>query len=142
MREMIERVRYGIARLVGGLWANRRGGSTIEFALACLVVMPVMMGTFDLGRAVYIQSAVSVAAQEGARYGIVHEDDTGGIQSAALRLAIGLDPSLLSVAVTYPDSMSVEVVVSYQFTAVTPGIGALLGGGGGLTLSSTARMSN
>ena len=141
VQEMIGRVRHGIARL-GGLWADRRGGSTIEFALAFLVVIPVMMGTFDLGQAVYIHSVVAVAAQEAARYGIVHRDDVGGMQSSALSLAVGLDPSLLSVAVTYPDSMSVEVVVSYQFTAVTPGIGALFGEEGGLSLSSTARMSN
>jgi len=114
----------------------------MEFALACLLVIPIMMGVFDLGRAVYIQSVVSVAAQEGARYGIVHRSDVQGVQSSARRLAIGLEPSLVGVAVAYPDSTSVEVLVNYQFTAVTPGVGALFGEGGGVTLSSTARMSN
>jgi len=119
-----------------------RGSSLIEFAIALLIVIPIFMGVFDLGRAVYIHSVVSAAAQEGARYGIVHRSDTTGIQDAARSQAAGLDPLSVTVAISYPDSSTVQVTVSYDFTAVTPFISGVLGGGGQLTLSGTARMGN
>ena len=120
---------------------RRRGQSTLEFALALLVLIPLLLGAFDLGRAVYIHSVVAAAAQEGARYGIVHRGDAGGIQSAARSQAAGLDASAVNVATVYPNATSVEVTVSYVFSAVTPLIGDIIGSGGQITLSNTARMS-
>lgn len=119
-----------------------QGSSLIEFAIALLIAIPIFMSVFDLGRAVYIHSVVSAAAQEGARYGIVHRTDTTGIQNAARSQAVGLDPLLVNVAISYPNSSTIAVTVSYDFSAVTPFIGAVLGWGGQLTLSSTARLGN
>ena len=119
---------------------RRQGQSTLEFALALLVLIPLLLGAFDLGRAVYIQSVVAAAAQEGARYGIVHRGDTSGIQGAARSQAAGLDVGSVNVATTYPNATSVEVTVSYVFSAVTPLIGNMIGNGGQITLSNTARM--
>ena len=86
--------------------------------------------------------SLSAAAQEGVRHGIVHRTDISGIQAAALSQAVGLDAELLSVAISYPDNTSVEVTVGYLYTAVTPVISDMIGTGGQLTLSSTARMGN
>jgi Flp pilus assembly protein TadG len=120
---------------------RRQGQSTLEFALALLVLIPLLLGAFDLGRAVYINSVVAAAAQEGARYGIVHRGDASGIQGAARSQVAGLDGSMVNVAITYPTATSVEVTVSYLFSAVTPLIGNIIGNGGQITLSNTARMS-
>ena len=111
----------------------------VEFAIALLIVMPIFMGVYDFGRAVYIYSVVAASAQEGARYGIVQPSDIAGIENAARSRAVGLDPSLMNIVVSQPDSSTVEVTISYDFTAVTPLIGAFLDEGQ-LTLSSTARM--
>ena len=116
-----------------------RGQSLIEFAIALLIVTPIFMGVFDLGRAVYIHSVVAASAQEGARYGIVQPGDTAGIENAARSQAVGLDPSSMNIVVSQPDSSTIEVTISYDFTAITPLIGSLLGEGGHLTLSNTAR---
>ena len=121
---------------------RNQGQGLIEFAVALLILMPIFMGIFDLGRAVYIKSVVSASAQEGARYGIIQPSDTAGIENAARSRAVGLDPSLMNIVISHPDSSTVEVTVSYDFTAITPLIGAILGGGGHLTLSNTARMGN
>jgi len=119
---------------------QRQGHSLIEFAIALLIVIPIFMGVFDLGRAVYIYSVISASAQEGARYGIIQPTDITGIENAVLSRAVGLDPSLISIAINQPDGSTIEVTVSYDFTAITPLIGAFLGEGGHLTLTSTARM--
>jgi len=120
---------------------HRQGQSTLEFALALLVLIPLLLGAFDLGRAVYIHSVVAAAAQEGARYGIVHRGDASGIQGASRSQAAGLDGNAVNVAVTYPNATAVEVTVSYMFSAVTPVIGNMIGNNGEITLSNTARMS-
>ncbi|MBC8448501.1 MAG: pilus assembly protein [Chloroflexi bacterium] len=127
-------------RMVGDDCKRDRGSSLIEFAIALLIVIPIFMGVFDLGRAVYIHSVVAASAQEAARYGIVHPSDIAGIENAARSRAAGLDPSLMNIVVSQPDSSTIEVAISYDFTAVTPFIDAVLGGGGQLTLNNTARM--
>jgi Flp pilus assembly protein TadG len=106
---------------------RRQGQSTLEFALALLVLIPLLLGAFDLGRAVYIHSVVAASAQEGARFGIVHRGDSSGIQTAARSQAAGLDTNNVNVAITYPNATSVEVTVSYVFSAVTPLIENIIG---------------
>lgn len=115
------------------------GHSLVEFAVTLLILTIIFMGVFDLGRAVYIYSVISASAQEGARYGIVQPSDTAGIENAVRSRAVGLDPSLMNIVISHPDSSTVEVSVSYDFSAITPLTSSLLGGGQ-LTLTSTARM--
>jgi Flp pilus assembly protein TadG len=123
-------------------WKRQRGSSLIEFALVLMVLLTILMGILDLGRAVYAHSVVAAAAQEGARYAIVHRSDLAGIESSARSQAAGLDYGQMSVAVSYPSSTAVEVTVSYGYQAITPIIGQIIGAGGQLTLSGTARMGN
>lgn len=118
------------------------GSALLEAALALLVLIPLVLGIFDLGRAVYVHSVVAAAAQEGARYGLVHRGDTAGITTAAQTQAAGLDPNAVSVSVAYPDSARIEVTVGYVFNAITPLIANIVGNQGQIVLSSTARMWN
>jgi Flp pilus assembly protein TadG len=121
---------------------EHRGSALLEAALALLVLIPLVLGIFDLGRAVYVHSVVAAAAQEGARYGLVHRGDTNGITTAAQTQAAGLDVNAISISVAYPDSGRIEVTVNYVFNAITPLIANVVGNGGQIVLSSTARMWN
>lgn len=48
--------------------ARRSGAAAVEFALVMnLVIVPLMIGVWELGRVVYVQQLVSSAAREGAR---------------------------------------------------------------------------
>jgi Flp pilus assembly protein TadG len=50
---------------------RRHGGqSMVEFAVLAPVFFMLLLGTIDLGRAVYIYNTISDAAREGARAGI------------------------------------------------------------------------
>jgi len=122
-------------------WKQDIGHSLIEFTIVSLILLLIFMGVFDFGRAVCIYSVISASAQEGARYGIVHPTDIAGIESAVRSRAVGLDPSLMDIVISYPDSSTVEVRVSYDFVALSPLIGGLVGDDGQLTLTSTARMA-
>ncbi len=64
------------------LWAARRtrgrrrsaGQSLVEFALVLPVFILVLVGLFDLGRAVFAFNTLTNAAREGARLAIVNQD--------------------------------------------------------------------
>jgi Flp pilus assembly protein TadG len=48
--------------------SNRRGVAAVEFAVVmALVLMPTMMGVWEVGRLVQVQQIVSNSAREGAR---------------------------------------------------------------------------
>ena len=49
---------------------NHSGQSMVEFAVLAPVFFMLLLGTIDLGRAVYIYNSISDAAREGARAAI------------------------------------------------------------------------
>ena|SRR5579859_2899449 len=107
--------------------SGEQGQDAAEFAIIFLVLFLILMGIFDMGRVVYSYSVLFNAAREGARYGIIHPTDTTGIANTVTSMAIGLDPSALTIASSQPDSSDVQVHLSYQFTFVTPMIQAFFG---------------
>lgn len=128
------------------------GQSLVEFALILPVLLLIIMGVFDFGRAVYAFNTVSNAAREGARLLIVNQGTSGGVYLAATEAAnqataLGLDPSdPAEVRVTFPDpgncpTISVgcpaEVRVQYRFDAITPIIGRFIGP---ITVGSTTQL--
>ena len=128
-----------------GLLRSAKGQSLVEFALVLGVLILMLMGIFDFGRAVYAYNVIANCAWEGARYGIIKPMDTAGIEDAARARAVGLDPSELTVNISYPDGSSssgsrLQVQVTYNFRAVTPLITNFFGGSDHLTLQSTATM--
>jgi Flp pilus assembly protein TadG len=52
---------------------SQRGQSLVEFALSSVVLLLLVGGLVDIGRAIYITEALSNAAREGARHGIWFE---------------------------------------------------------------------
>ena len=59
----------------------RKGQGLVEFALILPILLLVLVGMLEFGRILFIYVNVSNAAREGARYGIVHPNDLGGIQN-------------------------------------------------------------
>ena len=130
-----------------------RGQGLVEFALVLPVLILIFMGIVDFGRAIYAFNSVSNAAREGARVGIVDQRMTGGAYTAAIEAAhqataLGLDPTnAAQVQVTFPDPTGncptisvgcpIRVRVQYQFSAITPIIGRIIGP---ITVGSTTEL--
>src|SRR5207237_7822882 len=84
------------------LFRHRRGQSMVEFAVLAPVFFLLLLGTIDLGRAVYIYNAISNAAREGARAGVPYDTPlpTNATVAAAVQSKLGggfslsLDPCL------------------------------------------------
>lgn len=92
------------------LLRREQGQALTEFAFLLPVFLLLMVGLFDLGRAVFQLNTLAHAAQDGTRYAIVHgessNDPSGPGDDAAVvdvvrGAAIGV--SDVSVAVTWPD---------------------------------------
>jgi hypothetical protein len=125
---------------------SMRGQALVEFALAIILFMVLMMGVFDLGMGIYKFNGVSQAARELARVASVHPcanpdactlGDSAEV-AAVLGTQKGLIPGLGSPAFrcVYPDGSlvpgsgsgcspgySVRVTISAPYRPMTPVLG-------------------
>lgn len=81
------------------LCAEDRASSLIECALLLPVLILILLGSADIGRAWYINLELSAAAEAGALYGVQNPADVSGMQAAAILDAPDL--SALSSTASY-----------------------------------------
>ncbi len=112
-----------------------QGQTMVEFALILPVLLLVVLGLIEFGRAFFYYTMVSNAAREGTRYGIVQPKDLAGIEDAAKRRLVLIPTDTVTIAVSYqfceggcaPDGSNIEegrtqvvVDVSTDFSMMTP----------------------
>jgi TadE-like protein len=124
--------------------SQARGQSLVEFALILPLLLILLMGILDLGRAVAAYNSVSNAARSAARAAIVDQNEDV-VRQAAVDEAFGLNPLAVNfnpnVNADDPCALmvcTVRVEVTYQYVAATPIIGNIIGP---ITVSSTAEMA-
>jgi Flp pilus assembly protein TadG len=123
---------------------SRRGQSLVEFALILPVFILVLLGIFDLGRAVYAYNTINNAAREAARLAIV-DQTVADIQAEGEAHAVSLGIAAADVDVAFfqtsagpgttcthiGTARAIEctalVRVPYEYTAATPIVGAIVG---------------
>jgi Flp pilus assembly protein TadG len=101
-----ECLRRRLARLRG----RDDGSSLIECALLLPMVIVLLLGSVDFGRAFYINLEIAAAAEAGALYGVQNPSDTSGMQAAAILDAP--DINLLSSTATYGTECSDGTLVT------------------------------
>jgi Flp pilus assembly protein TadG len=112
--------------------ARDRGAAAVEFALVLPLLLLIIFGIIDSGRALSAQVILTGAAREGARLAALGQPNVVSRTQAA---ATGLNPVNVTVtpcvAGAGPAANAV-VSVSYSFSFITP-VGAIAGmfGGGG-----------
>jgi Flp pilus assembly protein TadG len=103
-----------------------RGAAAVEFALVVPVLLLLVLGIAEFGRAYNIQTTVSGAAREGVRTMAV-ENDSGAARAATRNAApaLHLSDSQINVSPTTcpePDTaptVSAMVTVTYRMSFVT-----------------------
>jgi hypothetical protein len=55
-------------------YARQRGQSTVEFALAALLLLLLLLGILEVSRLVFAASSVGNGAREGAHYAALHPE--------------------------------------------------------------------
>ncbi|SRR6266567_6634275 len=123
-----------------------RGAAAVEFALMLPLLLLLLFGIIDFGRALNAQVTITQAAREGARLAALNQPNvTGRTQASATGLS-GVGVAIVSACP--PGSgptANADVKVSYSFTFITP-IGAIAklfgksGPGSPLTLTAEGVM--
>lgn len=100
-----------------------RGVTVIEFAIILPLLLMVVFGIVEFGRAYQARLTVTHAAREGVRVLAVTEDQPAA-EAAALAAATGLDPDDVTVIATpCVGGLPAEVEVSYPVRIEIPGAG-------------------
>jgi Flp pilus assembly protein TadG len=142
--------------------AGDRGAAAVEFALLLPLLLLIIFGLIDFGRALNAQITLTQAAREGARLDALGSYTSSQICTRVETAATGLNLTCSNVTVEYSLSGSTSagvcpagaavgggdgvVQVSYPFTFITPigAIARLVGGGSGsfsgLTLTAQGDM--
>lgn len=136
--------------------SNERGQALVEFALLLPVVMLILIGIVEFGRAWQAKQTLTDVAREGARLSVVGDPTiTQAYVAQQIRIMIkraGFDSSAVTIA--YPNGChfpgcapligtgsvtSVTLTMPHRFVALHRLI-TLVTSGGTLTLTTTARM--
>jgi len=126
--------------------ARDRGATAVEVALLMPVVLFLVMGLIDFGRAVNAKITLSQAAREGVRVVALNKSDpTGRAVSAATGLKNVSATVVSSCPVGSAGTKNGELKASYTFDFITPvgGLAGMFGGGSfgsPITLSATGVM--
>ncbi len=135
----------GRARPLGAAWQDR-GAAAVEAALLVPIIILVVFGSLDFGRALWWKIQVTNAAREGASYARLFPCDAAGI-SARVDAELGQPPNLPIVISPTPSSsctatgyQKVTVTVAEQVPFLTPGL-TLVAGQSGVTVSGDQSVS-
>lgn len=118
-----------------------RGAAAVEFAIVLTLLLMIVFGIIDFGRALNAQETLTQAAREGARLVALNESD---VVSRTQSAATGLSPVSVNIVQSCPagatQGTDAIVKVTYQFSFVTP-LAALIGTATGpITLTGKGEM--
>ena len=91
---------------------HERGAAVVEFALIVPILLMLVLGIAEFGRAYYLQTTISMAARDGVRVMAVQNNQPAA-RAAAKTAAQGLSPALT-------DGQISVIPTSCAATGVTP----------------------
>lgn len=103
---------------------NQKGQSLVEVAITLPVIILIMAGVLDLGRAYFTYVALSDAAAEGAAYAAINPGDTTQIVERDVESSNGLlvlDQDQITIQNNSLTAGSpITVTVTYDYALLTP----------------------
>lgn len=112
--------------------AQERGQSLVETALVLPILIILMLGVMDLGRAFFVTVALNDAAEEGAVYAAIRQSDQDEIKIRVVDAAsqqIPVDPAYISIDTsTVVVGAPITVTVQHELDLYTPLIQSMLPG--------------
>lgn len=125
--------------MIRSLCRSRRGAAAVEFGLIAPILLLVLVGTIEAGRAIWTRNALQFAAEEAARFSMVNRAaDDVDIRRQALDCLPGLDPTMVEVAVVR-ESVNGTDFVRIELEVNLAWIAPLLPGGP-MRLSGSSRV--
>jgi len=100
-----------------------RGQSLVEFALVLPLLILILLGVFDLGRAFNAYIVITNAAREGAYYGSLNPLDSNGIIARVINetqdSGIAVTADDITVSSSGVKGSPMLVTVSHDFSLIT-----------------------
>ncbi len=116
---------------------KQSGQSLVEMAITLTLLMTLLAGVVDIGRAFFAWVAIRDAAQEGALYGSINPSRSDLITDrarAAAASAVDLSQLTVSAPVfsggqcaSADGSNSIRVNITYRYNTITPFLSAIIG---------------
>jgi Flp pilus assembly protein TadG len=122
---------------------SEQGQSLVEFAISLVILLILVSGVIDLGRAFFTVVSLNDAVKEGATYGSICPADQAGITERLIESATEpvdlshLESGQINICVSNPDSSTcgaslrvgndIQVSVAYNHEISTPFLGSILG---------------
>lgn len=101
---------------------SERGAAAVEFALVLPLLIILVLGMVEFGRAFQVQSTLAAAAREGVRIVALHDDSaaaTAAVQSASTSLDPGLTAGNIAIAGCAGGAANASVDIAYQLPFLT-----------------------
>ncbi|MDQ0031397.1 TadE/TadG family type IV pilus assembly protein [Arthrobacter bambusae] len=121
--------------------SSERGAVAVEFAILAPLLIMLLLGIMEFGRAYNVQVSLSNAAREGVRVMAISNDQTAA-KTAAKNAAVSLNPQLADTNFTFsPASCTsgaqMSVTIKYTLSTLTgiagpfpmQGVGVMVCGG-------------
>ena len=122
---------------------EQRGATAVEFALIVPLLIVLVLGIAEFGRAFQVQGTLSAAAREGVRV-MALQNNQSAAKDAVRNAATSLDPTITDAEITIspstgcppvnPGSATVRLTISYPMPYLTGFFGS------GLNLTGTGVM--
>ncbi|TFV51942.1 TadE/TadG family type IV pilus assembly protein [Blastococcus sp. TF02A_35] len=104
---------------------DERGASAVEFAFVVPLLLLLVLGIAEFGRAFQVQGTISAAAREGVRT-MALQDDRAAARAAVRNAAGTLDPAITDLQIAIPQTCagrpvgsSVELTITYEMPFLT-----------------------
>ena len=114
-------------RLQGMAKNSERGAAAVEFALVAPILVMLLLGIMEFGRAYNAQVSLTSAAREGVRVMAVSNNPTSA-RAAAKNAAVSLNPALVDADIVFSStngtssctaSHQVTVTITYSLKTLT-----------------------
>ncbi|HUP01706.1 MAG TPA: TadE/TadG family type IV pilus assembly protein [Gemmatimonadota bacterium] len=111
---------------------SEKGQTLLEMAMILPLLMGLLVGILEFGRAWNVRQVTTNAAREGARLAILESSEEGEVRAAveAHLVRAGLDPDVGEISITgmndpVGDPVTIAVRYPYTFTYLGPILGLL-----------------
>ena len=105
---------------------SQRGATAVEFALVAPIFLIMVIGVFELGRAMWIRASMQYAVEETTRYAIVNTSATTSAlatYAASAYSSSGINISGATFSATQATTSGITYVTitgSYDFSVIVP----------------------
>ncbi len=115
-----------MGRLIRKIFRSRCGATAVEFALVAPIFLIMVIGVFELGRAMWIKASMQYAVEETTRYAIVNTSATTSTLATYASTAFtssGISITGVTFSATEATTGGItymSITGSYDFSVIVP----------------------